>query len=824
MRVAILRFCLLLALIFGAGVPAHAQTPAAGSGVVSGEVMGPPPPPDKLLQDWEAADAALRAKILDEGVPPDLAISWRQGLDRQRAEARAMADRAKASLTPILAQLDTLGPAPDDSTQPEDEEVAKRRAELRAQSTAQEAIMRRAELAVTRVDALIALIAERQREEFTGRVLARGPSPLAPTMWLAGASEIAATLRDYVADVMTGLLSSDLRGRLVAAAPLLLTALLGGLFIGVSVKRRLLRRLGGLISEGGRSRFMRLVLALGAAAVRLAAPVFAAILALWALRQSQILGVAGQEILESSIAAVVILAGAHALSKAVFAPSNPSARLMEMTDASARAATQASIGLGLAASIDRVAQGVAAAGGWGYDARALLDFGFVFLASAFFARLARAAAPAPQTAAPPADPNAPPPEPGSEEEEAHAAGFGLRDLLRLACYLTAVAAPILVLAGYYTFARYLLTRMGASVAIIAMGVLLYHVAMEGAARLAAFNASDKPGSDRAPWWAGVIIGLGTAILGGGILALIWGASLQDLFDAIRRLRDGFSVGETRISLGDLLAGVLIFAVVRGISRILQRQLRNRILPRAKVDPGLRDSVTAGVGYLGFLVAALAAVGAAGLDLSKLAIVAGALSVGVGFGLQNVVNNFVSGIILLVERPVRAGDVVEVEGRLGSVKRINVRSTEIELFDRTVLIVPNSTLISNSVLNWTRQNTILRLSIPVGVVAGSDTERVRDVLLGAARSHARVMRFPAPMAIFMGFSPLSLDFELRVFLYHIDDMMVVRSDLCFAIDKRFRELGIQLPSGREERRMNQMDSMVRGVESIGHAAGSPLPGG
>ncbi|MDD2870177.1 DUF3772 domain-containing protein [Neomegalonema sp.] len=842
MRGLIFRLCLALALVltlvpapvFRGGPTAHAQeaapppaAPAAAapaSGVpASGAMMGPPlpDPPETRLRLWENADAVLRQRIDREGVSAELAPGWRQTLDQQRAEARNIADRARAALAPLQAQLEALGPPPDETSgQRESATIFARRLELRNQATPQEAVMRRAELAVTRADSLITLIAERQREEFTARILERGPSPLNPMIWITGGREIVSRLHRHGADVMAEALSPASRWKVVEAAPALLAGLLGALLFGVAIKRRVIRRLHALIAQRDRTRLTRLGLGLAAAAVRLTAPVFAALVVYTALISSGILGAGGVGILTSVVAAVVVLAAAHALAKVVFSPNNASARLLDMTDASARAATQAGVGLGLATALDHVAMGLGEPSGWGREAQSLLQFGFVFLTAAFFARLAHSTAPPPREPAASVDPNAPPVEPGSEEDEARqaASGFGLRDALRIACYAIAIAAPVLALSGFYVLAIYALTRMAASAALIAMGALIYQIALEAAARLAASGSSGgSAAEERAPWWASLLVGLTMATAGGGLLALIWGASLQDLWDGAKRLREGFSVGETRISLGDLLWGVLVFALILGISRFIQRQLRNRILVRAKVDPGLRDSVTAGVGYLGVLIALLVAVGAAGLDLSKLAIVAGALSVGVGFGLQNVVNNFVSGIILLIERPVRAGDVVEVENRLGAVKRINVRSTEIELFDRTILIVPNSTLISNSVLNWTRQNTILRLSIPVGVVAGSDTERVRDVLLSAARSHARVMRYPAPMAIFMGFGPLSLDFELRVFLYHIDDMMNVRSDLCFAIDKRFRELGIQLPSGREERKMVQMDSLVRGVEAMGRPA-------
>ena len=191
---------------------------------------------------------------------------------------------------------------------------------------------------------------------------------------------------------------------------------------------------------------------------------------------------------------------------------------------------------------------------------------------------------------------------------------------------------------------------------------------------------------------------------------------------------------------------------------------------------------------------------AGVDLSNIAIIAGALSVGIGFGLQNIVNNFVSGIILLFERPIRPGDWIVVGNTEGFVQKVRVRATEIQTFDRSDVIVPNSELISGQVTNWTYRDPYGRVICPVGVAYGSDVQLVRKLLLAVAEEHPQVIsdgRTPPPKVFFLAFGDSALLFDLRCFISDVKSRLAVRSELNYAIDAAFRANGIQIPFPQQD---------------------------
>ena len=288
------------------------------------------------------------------------------------------------------------------------------------------------------------------------------------------------------------------------------------------------------------------------------------------------------------------------------------------------------------------------------------------------------------------------------------------------------------------------------------------------------------------------------------ILLQWGFDFQDLSSWAQKAFFGFQVGGLNISIATLAGALLVFMVAYAIARVLLSWLDNQVMEPAGMSGGVRDSVRTGLGYVGFILAALVAASYAGLDFSNIAIVAGALSVGIGFGLQSIVNNFVSGLILLAERPIKVGDWVVIGPDQGYVRKISVRATEIETFDRSNVVVPNSVLISEKVQNWTLHNNVGRITIPVRVSYASDAERVRDILLEVAEEHPQILTHPEPYVWFSDFGDSSLDFHLFCFALNITRQLAIQTDLRIAIMKKFREEGIEIPFPQSDVHFRDLD--------------------
>ena len=259
--------------------------------------------------------------------------------------------------------------------------------------------------------------------------------------------------------------------------------------------------------------------------------------------------------------------------------------------------------------------------------------------------------------------------------------------------------------------------------------------------------------------------------------------------------DGIPMGDIRIIPSNIIAGIIAFAILTAVTGWIKRWIDRRWLRQITSDRGARDALVTIVGYTGFTISLLVGLSIGGVNITGLAVVAGALSVGIGFGLQSIANNFISGIILLFERPIKAGDFVSVGDVEGYVKKISIRATEIETLDNQDMLIPNSELISGRVTNWVLHNPYGRIIIEIGVAYGSDVEKVKEILEKVSSDHDEVItdgRASPPKALFMGFGDSSLDFQLRVRILDIKKRYDVLSDLNFEINKIFSKEGITIP--------------------------------
>ena len=254
----------------------------------------------------------------------------------------------------------------------------------------------------------------------------------------------------------------------------------------------------------------------------------------------------------------------------------------------------------------------------------------------------------------------------------------------------------------------------------------------------------------------------------------------------------WGVGDFRFSFATALIFVATVYVSIVVSRAIRMVLEGDVYPRVQLPRGVPDTLTMlmryGVISLGFLLA----LAVAGIPIDRLTVVFGALGVGIGFGLQSVVNNFVSGLIIMFERPIQIGDAVEVSGLSGRVRHIGVRASTIETFDGAEVIVPNGTLVSSHLINWTLTNRSRRIEIQVGVAYGTDPERVMTILTDAVKGESGVLADPAPFALFRAFGPSSLDFSLFLWTSDFDSWTRLKSDTTVRVNKALHDAGIDIP--------------------------------
>ena len=798
---------LLGALLAAVPVPALAQL-----------ADGTTETPALKLERWDA-EATLIEQLLIEGTPGSGEIEgMRATLEAQLAGIDELHALAATVLAPLRQQLDALGAAPEDPAV-EAPVVTTNRERLKARIAEADAVLRRSDRADARAEALLAHISTLRRELFTRKLLTRGPGLL--DSWVPGRAiesigrVTAAIFDETAARIAQSPKDAPFFFRLFSTLFLIGVAL----FVVLRTKQVALRRLvrAGKVGPAPKS---NIIVGTGVTLVRLLMPAAALAMALFAVRHSGLVGPLGEGLLRGFALTAGIVIGAYAIGGIFFSPHAPQLRISKLPGADAVAAHRWLMALAAVVGLDRVIVVHGEASGLTIAALTLANIILLVLGAiavwGFAAQIHKRAEVPSETERPSS---------GEEDEEEATAPAERPETnivpvlvagARIVARLSAIFAPILALMGYFAASRFVFYPVVFSGAVIGVNILLFYLVQECVDRIVAPEGSGEVAERSRIRLIPFVVGFLLICAAAPVLALIWGADTADLSNAWRAIADGIHIGDVVISPLEIVSFVLIFSIGYVLTRAIQGVLTRSVLPVTNLDTGGQAAVRAGVGYVGITLAALVAISATGLDLSNLAIVAGALSVGIGFGLQNVVNNFVSGLILLIERPIKEGDWIELASGMGYVKKVNVRSTEIQTFDRASLIVPNSELISGPVTNWTHTNLNGRLKVPVGVAYGTDPRKVETILTEIAKAQPMLLRRPAPYVLFRRFGADALEFELRGVLRDVNWILNVTSDINFEIVRRFADAGIEIPFA-------QRDLHLKNAGEIGRSIGSALRG-
>ncbi|MXQ07347.1 DUF3772 domain-containing protein [Alphaproteobacteria bacterium GH1-50] len=736
--------------------------------------------------EWDRIAGQIETALEEERLSVEGLDGLRESLVGWRDRFITGTDLNSERIEALRTQIDALGPPPAEG-ESESDEIASRREQLSQSLAEARAPQLEAEAAFVEANALIARIDSRIRDEQTDEFFRHETSPLTPTLWSEAASRLGQVAGHAEEEIAGNLDSLRERGELNDRLPIAFLLLAVALILivrGPTWVERLVARVerasgahgqivfGFLVSLGGILLPLAGISLINAAAV-----------------STGLLGPTARAIALGINLGVIAVSVGRWLGTRLFPSGSAAPTPLHLAEGDMRRgrilARVAGLLLGALLLIRVVGDTETFRG----DLLGVISFPFfagLALVLFLLGKLIRNGAPAS----------------GADAGSGYA--DWLRNLVGRGLQLGAVLGVIAAAIGYYSMARGILMPLALTLAVVAFLVTLHFLvqSLYGMARGLTVEDSENA-------LIPVLVTFALSLAALPPVSLFWGVRTTDLTELWTRFRAGLRIGETTISPGDIVMVAVVFALGLMLTRLFQGVLRNSVLPRTRLDTGGRNALVSGVGYIGITLAALAGITAAGIDLSSLAIIVGALGVGIGFGLQNIVNNFVSGIILLIERPIGEGDWVEVNGQMGTVRSISVRSTVIETFDRTDLIVPNGDLISGTVTNWTRGNSIGRVIAPVGVAYGTDTRKVERILQEIAEAHPIVSVNPPPTVLFRGFGADSLDFEIRAILTDVTYVMAVHSDLNHEIAKRFAEEGIEIPFA-------QRDIWLRNPEALAEA--------
>jgi len=765
---------LIIALVFAMTVPVLSGLKAQADTGGGGET--------ETIKSWQQRLQAIGAELAQE---PDLSSAHLQELEIELqkliANARDLQIRTQKQMQPLQAQIDSLGPAPTEGGASESPQIAKTRQTLQTQVTQLQGYIQQTELLITQAQAGISQIGQLDQSLMAARLLTRLPPPFDPRVWQQGASQLSSVIRHIQEDPAIWWQASKDRGTggIIIAAAVIICVL--GL-IAWPIRRWILHRWGPrpAIAEPNYKERILGAAAAGIANILIPIAVLAALMAILNITTAEgISFVAIANLLGNNLIIFFLITG---LAAAAFSPKLTAWRLFPVPTKGAKALYRRIVLLDIIFIVFNVtAAGVVRHGEPAPEYFACL----AFISHTLIAGIMLSMLPWRFWRDKDAGPIRP-----------------LWLILHGAAWPIFIVVPLITLAGYAFLSGYILRVIVTSIVVIGATLLLR------AALLETIHALAIPKKDRAKktndadigakanksllFWSKALVDV---ILWPPVLYLLlinYGVSASLLNARLRQAFAGIRIGSINLSLFDIFAAIATLSIGLFLVNVGKKWLNDKILPAAQIDSGLKHSLVTGFGYTGSLLVLVFAIMMLGMDLSSIALVAGAFSVGLGFGLKMIVENFVSGIMILAGRPIKVGDWIVVGDIEGIVKRIAVRSTEIETASRASIIVPNSTLIAQPVMNWTHRDRTVGIKIKIGVSYESDTRKVRDVLLACAAAHEKVLKMPAPRVALKAFGQAALEFELTCFIRDASDYGLAQSELYFAIDDAFRANNIDIP--------------------------------
>ncbi len=771
--------------------PAPAPAPAGSRAVL-----------ETTRLDLQQVEAALQRDVLDDRRLSDLRqrlVPLGQSVEGVIAKEQPVADEIKA-------RLEQLGPAPDTSKgQSESPEVARDRAEQNRLWKDADEILRSARALALRIDQTAQAIADRRRQNFTREILAQHSAVASPWLWLdvmkALPQDISAL--NFLGQQWATAIYSNLDW--YEAIALILMA---------AVMIAFLPRAKGWVETGSflrveavegneRTAVQKILRALRRVALATIVPGGALLLLDLLLDRFELLPGRANQVADAIIYGLIFITFLRGLARAVLAPGRPNWRIVDLSDERAVVFTSTIVSVAIIVVVGRVVDAVLAAIVASFPLTIAMRGVFAILVSITVMRGLRRAF-GQRTDA---------------ETERERTGEASQPMLPLRIFGWAVSLIVLgaALSGFVPLATFLVTQLTwiltLTLALVLLLTIIEEIISSGLSangflgrRVREATGMAASSLDQASVLGSGFLRLVLFVAFGMLLLAPWGVDSQSFLYNIRAAFFGFQVGGVTISLSTIAIALLLFGLGYGATRAVQNWLDAHYLPRTTLDPGLQNSIRTILGYIGIVIAAMVALSQLGLSIDKLTIVAGALSVGIGFGLKSIVENFISGLILLWERPIRVGDWIVVGDEQGTVKRINVRSTEIMTFDRASLIIPNSEFISGRVKNWVHADRTARIIIPVGVDYSADPAQVQKILMDAALAHLEVMSEPKPMVIFKNLGENGLDFELRCFT-DVDSMSTTRSDLLFDIYRRLQQANVMLSAPTRKLEITNLPPMV-----------------